>query len=278
MRIKTIAIRRAKRSKKAAPPPPSNSPIHQHLAEATKGYHLDGEHHESSSHTDSGQENDGVDHDAGNGNYNVEDANLGSVGVDSHVKKHHSSGPSKGGVDTDYLGGNFCILCKRGGNQLLHCSEYGCPIGLHEVCMETRPTFDEMGHFYCPCCWYRRALLKTEQLRRKVMLAKRDLLNFIGSKLASENGEKQKDSRGKENGQNRSTNAGKRNCCDSENGLHDHVESMKKEKTDKVNSLKAPRYENFGNIDRKEEDNGYSEHHKIIEHQQPKDSSPTHYL
>lgn len=71
-----------------------------------------------------------------------------------------------------------CTRCDQSGD-LLVCTEIGCPIALHELCMSCEPSFDEDGRFYCPYCSYKRALLRVNELRRKTMVAKRALSDFI---------------------------------------------------------------------------------------------------
>lgn len=94
-------------------------------------------------------------------------------------------------MDIDWDKEDTCIRCNRGGD-LLVCSEIGCPIALHDKCMCCNPKFDDLGHFYCPYCSYRRAIVETRRLRKKAMLAKKALANFIDKNAMVGNGQKQK--------------------------------------------------------------------------------------
>ncbi|XP_008462017.2 protein CHROMATIN REMODELING 4-like isoform X2 [Cucumis melo] len=75
-----------------------------------------------------------------------------------------------------------CTRCDQSGD-LLVCTEPGCPIALHELCMSCEPSFDEDGRFYCPYCSYKRALIRVNELRRKTMVAKRALSDFIDTRM-----------------------------------------------------------------------------------------------
>lgn len=75
-----------------------------------------------------------------------------------------------------------CTRCDESGD-LLVCTEPGCPIALHELCMSCEPSFDEDGRFYCPYCSYKRALIRVNELRRKTMVAKRALSDFIDTRM-----------------------------------------------------------------------------------------------
>ncbi|XP_038888454.1 uncharacterized protein LOC120078293 [Benincasa hispida] len=75
-----------------------------------------------------------------------------------------------------------CTRCDQSGD-LLVCTEIGCPIALHKICMSCEPSFDEDGRFYCPYCSYKRALVRVNELRRKTMVAKRALSDFIDTRM-----------------------------------------------------------------------------------------------
>lgn len=97
-------------------------------------------------------------------------------------------------MDMDWLEGGTCLKCDRGGGNLLPCSQSGCPVALHENCTNGRPKFDDEGNFYCPYCWYKHEVLKTQELRKKAMEAKKALANFldfgkVGADKEKENGE-----------------------------------------------------------------------------------------
>lgn len=109
---------------------------------------------------------------------------------------------SKGNVDNlghDYICINLlekkiCISCNDGG-ELLVCRERGCPVTVHAKCIRCEPKFDDMGNFYCSYCWLKRALAEVQELRDKVLIAKKYLSNFLDdnmvtrNKLAQKNGE-----------------------------------------------------------------------------------------
>lgn len=61
------------------------------------------------------------------------------------------------------------------------CREIGCPIALHKKCASCEPKFND---FYCPYCYYKQAVvtvLQIQQLREKAMVAKKTLLNAVGT-------------------------------------------------------------------------------------------------
>lgn len=188
MGAKTTA-RKAKRSQIMLTPPPS--------AEG---------HDESSSDSGPNQDNDDTDQNGHGDDNRDEDVFLIPLeAADRNGKEQHSSRPSEEDVgDMDRLVRSCCILCMRGGAGLLLCTENGCPISIHEACMVSKPAIDDIGKFYCPYCWYKRELSRAEQLKKKVMLAKKDMSNFMcPSQFVSESEEKQKDSRAKEKSPNR---------------------------------------------------------------------------
>ncbi|TYJ09730.1 hypothetical protein E1A91_A11G159900v1 [Gossypium mustelinum] len=89
---------------------------------------------------------------------------------------------------TDLLGGEFGYSCNGRSGQVLVCSENGCSIA--KMCINIEPQFDDTGKFYCPYCWYKREVATTEELRKRAMLAKRELSNFMHFKLDGGNEEK----------------------------------------------------------------------------------------
>ncbi|KAL6140321.1 hypothetical protein ACLB2K_058621 [Fragaria x ananassa] len=76
-----------------------------------------------------------------------------------------------------------CLRCGGDGAsmKLLVCSVIGCLIAIHEECMSSKPEIDETGKLYCPYCAHKRALVRTEKLRRKALRAKEVLSMFIMS-------------------------------------------------------------------------------------------------
>nr|XP_023872088.1 uncharacterized protein LOC111984704 isoform X1 [Quercus suber]XP_023872089.1 uncharacterized protein LOC111984704 isoform X1 [Quercus suber] len=87
-----------------------------------------------------------------------------------------------------------CIICNQGGHVSV-CTEPGCPIALHKKCLsrELISDGDNLEQFYCPYCLHKRALVQKQQLRKKVELAKEDLLKFLGTNAVGGDGLKQKD-------------------------------------------------------------------------------------
>lgn len=78
-----------------------------------------------------------------------------------------------------------CVMCgKRKGDQMLVCAETGCPVALHVKCFPNEPKFDPSGKFFCPYCSYKRATAKVEEMKKRAILAKRALLNFVDAGLA----------------------------------------------------------------------------------------------
>ncbi|XP_022728241.1 uncharacterized protein LOC111283866 [Durio zibethinus] len=204
----------------------------------------------------------------GNGDYdNV--VVLGSVEeVDRHAGGNHAAGPGGNCTVVDWLEGEFCISCNGGSGQVLVCSENGCPVAIHKECMNCEPIFDEIGKFYCPYCWYKRELARTKELRRKAMLAKKEMLSFICLKRDGGNEEKQEDETENMKAASISTVAGEINSGDCENGLNDDdnetshhnqkekpgVESISKEKFDEESICKTHRFDNIEDGERMAEE------------------------
>ncbi|KAL9426212.1 hypothetical protein AB3S75_033062 [Citrus x aurantiifolia] len=108
-----------------------------------------------------------------------------------HIENHSGSGWSGDFMDVDLLEEEPCIKCNRRGENLLVCSQSGCPISVHENCLSCGVKFDVVGNFYCPYCWYKRELMRTKELWKKAMETKKQLACFIDSKSFS--GEKKKE-------------------------------------------------------------------------------------
>ncbi|KAJ7964644.1 Homeodomain-like protein with RING/FYVE/PHD-type zinc finger domain [Quillaja saponaria] len=92
----------------------------------------------------------------------------------------------------DLLDKEICIGCNEGGKVLV-CSENGCPVTFHERCLCCEPKFDTMGNFYCPYCWYKRAVAETQKLREKAMIAKKSLAKFLDIDVGTGGKPRQKD-------------------------------------------------------------------------------------
>ncbi|XP_030546532.1 uncharacterized protein LOC115752469 [Rhodamnia argentea] len=104
---------------------------------------------------------------------------------------------SQESMDIHILEKGTCLTCNRHG-QLLVCTEPSCPISIHEKCLSSKPQFDNLGNFYCPYCSYKRAVAKVYELRRKAMLRKEPLSNFLDTGVVDE-GQKEQNS-GKDKG------------------------------------------------------------------------------
>ncbi|XP_007049458.2 PREDICTED: uncharacterized protein LOC18612541 [Theobroma cacao] len=238
--------------------PPSNpsliSPPLLHQDEANEEYRVDGTDCGASEGAGSSQDNDNNDDDVVVPD-SVEE-------VDRCAGENHGAGPSRECIFVDWLEQESCIRCNSRTGQVLVCSENGCPVTIHEVCMNCNPKFDNMGKFYCPYCWYKRELVRTKELRRKAMLARKELSNFICLKRDGGNEEMQVDETETMKAASVSTMAGKINTGDSENGLNDKnnerihhdqeetpgVESISK--SDEERNSRARGSENFGDGER----------------------------
>ncbi|KAL7087312.1 hypothetical protein ACP275_13G060900 [Erythranthe tilingii] len=78
----------------------------------------------------------------------------------------------------DWSEKNLCIKCNKADN-LLICSEDGCPLAMHEACMGCRARFDDAGHFYCPYCLYKKAVAELRQAREYALERKKALSLFM---------------------------------------------------------------------------------------------------
>ncbi|XP_021746140.1 uncharacterized protein LOC110712020 isoform X1 [Chenopodium quinoa] len=68
------------------------------------------------------------------------------------------------------------------GGDLLVCSNWDCPIVVHESCMLSVARFDDSGGFYCPYCLYKESLVECHQAKEKVLLANKALINFLDTR------------------------------------------------------------------------------------------------
>ncbi|KAE9615826.1 putative transcription factor MYB-HB-like family [Lupinus albus] len=84
----------------------------------------------------------------------------------------------------DFSDNDMCICCYQSGGGLV-CSERGCPVTLHVNCLNSEPKFDDFGNFYCPYCWYNRAVDKCQELREKAMTAKKALSSFLDKNVVT---------------------------------------------------------------------------------------------
>lgn len=105
--------------------------------------------------------------------------------TDIRTENHGDLGRSGDFMDVDSSEEEPCIKCNRCDENLLVCSQSGCPISVHENCLSSGVKFDDAGNFYCPYCWYKRELMRTKELRKKAMEKKKQLACFIDSKCFS---------------------------------------------------------------------------------------------
>ncbi|XP_021273934.1 uncharacterized protein LOC110409043 isoform X2 [Herrania umbratica] len=228
--------------------------------EANEEYRVDGTDCGVSEGTGSSQDNDNND--------DVDDDHDDVVvpdsveEVDRCAGENHGAGPSRECIIVDWLEQESCIRCNSRTGHVLVCSENGCPVTVHEVCMNCNPKFDNMGKFYCPYCWYKRELARTKELRRQALLARKELSNFICLKRDGGNEEMQVDETESMKAASVSKVAGKINTGDYENGLNDKnnerihhdqeetpgVESISK--SDEERNSRACGSENFGDGER----------------------------
>ncbi|KAK7360623.1 hypothetical protein VNO77_02631 [Canavalia gladiata] len=95
--------------------------------------------------------------------------------------------PEPGQEPVDLLDRSICICCNTEGEEegVLVCGERGCPVTVHANCVGSEPKFDDSGNFYCPYCWYKRAVDTCRQLREKAMIAKNALSAFLDTRADS---------------------------------------------------------------------------------------------
>lgn len=84
-----------------------------------------------------------------------------------------------------------CIRCDKGG-EVLVCSDPVCRLAVHKKCMNCSAAFDGKGNFFCPYCWYRHTVVKSNEARKRAMSSKRALSTFLDTKTLCGNQQKQK--------------------------------------------------------------------------------------
>ncbi|KOM49505.1 hypothetical protein LR48_Vigan08g033200 [Vigna angularis] len=90
--------------------------------------------------------------------------------------------PEPGPEFVECLDRSICVFCDDKAEEgVLVCSERLCPVTVHSNCIGSEPKFDYLGNFYCPYCWYKRALDTCRQLREKSLVAKKALSHFLES-------------------------------------------------------------------------------------------------
>ncbi|CAH8381221.1 unnamed protein product [Eruca vesicaria subsp. sativa] len=63
-----------------------------------------------------------------------------------------------------------CYVCDVKDDWVLVCHGEECLISIHQSCTCVEPDFDEFGNFFCPYCWYKRLVLKSLNLRDKLLV------------------------------------------------------------------------------------------------------------
>ncbi|KAJ8753780.1 hypothetical protein K2173_000034 [Erythroxylum novogranatense] len=86
------------------------------------------------------------------------------------------------GIDRVWLENDTCVECYKAG-ELFICGEVGCLMAYHEKCMNFKPDLEEKGKFYCPFCWFKRQTANSIRLKKKALLAKKALLDFMDPKF-----------------------------------------------------------------------------------------------
>ncbi|KAK7388655.1 hypothetical protein VNO78_23477 [Psophocarpus tetragonolobus] len=77
---------------------------------------------------------------------------------------------------------NICICCEEKGSEeqeALVCSERGCPVSVHASCLGSDPQFDDSGKFFCPYCWFKRAVRTCRCLGDKALTARQAMARFL---------------------------------------------------------------------------------------------------
>ncbi|XP_056171181.1 uncharacterized protein LOC115688844 isoform X2 [Syzygium oleosum] len=139
---------------------------------------------------------------------------------------------SQESMDIYILEKRTCLTCNRRG-QLLVCTEPSCPIAIHEKCLSCKPEFDNLGNFYCPYCSHKKAVVNVYELRRKAMLRKEALSNFLDTGVVDEGQKEQKSGEDKRKDFNLSPSPG-------HDSRHDDVSKENTEgqhQSDPVNSV-----------------------------------------
>uniref|UniRef100_A0A2P2JDW9 Myb-like domain-containing protein n=1 Tax=Rhizophora mucronata TaxID=61149 RepID=A0A2P2JDW9_RHIMU len=80
----------------------------------------------------------------------------------------------------DWTEQSLCVKCSKAG-QLLVCSASGCPLAVHANCLSSPVKFDDEGNFYCPFSAYSQAISDYLESKKKVSLAKKELIAFVRS-------------------------------------------------------------------------------------------------
>lgn len=74
-----------------------------------------------------------------------------------------------------------CVKCNKEDGELLACSASICPLVVHDKCLNSPPSFDDSGNFYCPYCAYRLAVSDYRKAKKKAGSARKKLAAFMGT-------------------------------------------------------------------------------------------------
>lgn len=72
----------------------------------------------------------------------------------------------------------ICIKC-NGDVNLLVCSDNDCPLAIHKECIGCPARYDDAGRFYCPYCWYKKAVAEWRHAMENALSKKRALMIFM---------------------------------------------------------------------------------------------------
>ncbi|MBA0713222.1 hypothetical protein Golax_012265 [Gossypium laxum] len=91
--------------------------------------------------------------------------------------------------NADWTEQNSCVKCNQNG-RLLVCTSSGCPLAVHESCLNCPARFDDKGHFLCPFCACSVSISNYLEAKNKIILARKKLVAFMGlmGKLIQEQG------------------------------------------------------------------------------------------
>ncbi|KAG7589335.1 Zinc finger PHD-type [Arabidopsis suecica] len=71
-----------------------------------------------------------------------------------------------------------CVKCKES-RKLLFCSSDGCEVMVHQKCLDSPPSYDDAGNFYCSLCAITCASAEYVQSQDEVAKAKKKLVSFL---------------------------------------------------------------------------------------------------
>ncbi|KAL5798173.1 hypothetical protein ACOSQ2_002993 [Xanthoceras sorbifolium] len=163
-----------------------------------------------------------------------------------YSKNEVDLGPSVDFMDMDLweLEIKTCIRCNKGGDDVLVCSEFGCPVVVHEKCMPPRLLeFYDLEKFYCPYCFYKRENLRKLKSREKAMASKTNLSAFLDFRTPSDDDVRTNEGRDREKELNMLPPSGERDrvvCEDMmvTNQDENHFVRVEKEQQNNVDNVK----------------------------------------